>query len=198
MSKKIIAGALAVGLTVSAFAFLAVPTFAASTSWQEVNVTPATEFVIGGNTGSTTTLNPTISAIDSKAAGAMTISALEGWELTWQAVTGNQAATSTSAAPGVRLGTSGFASSGGYAYSGLVSAVTPGANNWGATLAGASGAAIAGSYSLGVAASIVATGSAVSGATVTATYAAGTDGSLGLTPHFGTIYYNLVAAGTTL
>lgn len=195
MSKKIIAGALAVGLTVTAFAILAVPTFAASTSWQQVTVAPGTEFVIGGNTASNTTLSPTISANDSDAAGAMAISATVPWELTWLAVTGTQATTSTTAATGTNLGTSGFTNSGGYAYSGTTATV--GNNTWGASLAGATGATIAGSYALSTSPSVVATGNATSTARVTATYSAGTDGSLGTTTYYGTIYYSLVAAGTT-
>ena len=191
MSKRIIAGALAVGLTVTAFAVLAVPTFAASTSWQQVTVAPGTEFVIGGNTASNTTLAPTISANASQSAGAMAIQATASWELTWLAVTGTEVTKNVTAATGTNLGASGFTNSGGYAYAGL--SATTGANTWGASLAGANGATIETTYSLGTTASVVAKGAPTSTATVTATYSAGTDGSLGTSTYYGTIYYNLRA-----
>ena len=196
MSKRIIAGALSVATAVSAFAFLAVPAFAAANaeSWHQVTVDPTAEFVLGGNVSSNTTLTPSISANDSAAAGGMSVKASEPWKLQWQAVTGEFGDKEDAAAPGTFLGTDGFAASGGYTYvsTGYVAGTHLGTNSWGTSMAIAgTGGALAGTPALTVALSNVATGTATSDTMVTPTYWATTAGDLGILEHYGTIYYVL-------
>jgi len=193
MSKKIIAGALGVMTIVGSFAILAVPTFAAQTSWHQVTVTPGQELVLGGNTSSNTTLTPTITTPASSAAGAMSVQSTVAWKIQWLAVTGEYTDAATGAALGTNLGTSGFTDTGGYAYAGSQAAATTG-DAWGVVLAIAgTGASLATTPTLDIVMSDAATGSATSTATLTPTYSASTTGSLGNVKHYGTIYYYLSA-----
>jgi hypothetical protein len=196
MSKKIIAGALGVATVVGSFAILAVPTFAATTAWHQVTVSPGTELILGGDTSTEITLAPTITSVDSDAAGAMTVKSTQPWKVQWQAVTGEYGDAETTAAAGTNLGTTGFAGSGGYAYAGSQTAASIGVNEWGAVLAvGGSGGSLTTTPTptLTTSLSDAVTGTATSSATVTATYSAGTSGSLGTTEYYGTIYYVLSA-----
>ena len=194
MTKQIIAGALSVAIGVSSFALLVVPTFAATTSWHQVTVTPGQELILGGNTSSNTTLSPTITTPASDAAGAMSVQSTVAWKIQWQAVQGPYTPTpGTTAAIGTNLGTAGFTDTGGYAYAGSQTAATTG-NTWGVVLAVANGASLAATPTLDFAAlSDAATGSSTVSATLTPTYSASTTGSLGNTSYYGTIYYVLSA-----
>ena len=194
MSKKMIAGALGVATVVGSLAILVVPTFADTTGWHQVTVTPGQELVLGGTTSTEITLAPTISEVKSQAAGAMSVKSTQDWKVQWQAVTGEFGDTETTAAPGVNLGTAGFAASGGYAYAGSQTAATAGTDEWGAVISQTGGTlASSPAPTLGIALSNIVTGTATSSATVTATYSAGTSGALGTTKHYGTIYYVLSA-----
>jgi len=192
MSKKIIAGALSVATVVSSCAVLGGMTFAATDAWHQVTVTPGQELILGGSTSSTVPLSPSITSIDSGAPTALTVKATQPWKIEWQAVTGDLAAVSTTGALGVRLGTSGFTDSGGYAYAGSQTTATAGADQWGAVLA-ASGGTLATTPTLTTSLSTAMTGTATSSATLTPTYSAGTSGALGMTSYYGTIYYVLSA-----
>jgi len=192
MTKQIIAGALSVAIGVSSFALLVVPTFAASTAWHQVTVTPDTELILGGSNSSNTVLGPTITSNDSEAAGALSVKSTVAWQVDWQAVTGAVGATSTSAAPGTNLGASGFAASAGYSYAGLTAGTAGAGNTWGATIA-SSGGTVEVSYGLTVGLTTIVTGTATSSATITPTYSASTDGTLGTSTYYGTIYYVLSA-----
>ena len=193
MTKKIIAGALAVAMTVGSLALLAIPTFAATTDWHQVSVEPGTELVLGGSTTKEVLLTPTITSPDSDTGGAMSIKSTQPWKVQWQAVTGEFGDTEITAAPGVNLGTAGFAASAGYAYAGSQTAASTG-DEWGAVI-GQTGGTLASSPAPTLAPTIstIVTGNATSSATVTATYSAATSGALGTTKYYGTIYYVLSA-----
>jgi hypothetical protein len=190
MSKKLIAGSLAVATALGSFAILAAPTFAAQDAWHQVTVTPETELILGGGVSENVELEPTISAIDSAAGAALTVKSSVAWDLDWQAVNGEEGDALKTAAPGTNLGTSGFALSGGYAYAGSQTTAAIGSNNWGVVLASTD---LAADPTLTTSLSTIASGSATSSGSVTPTYSAGTDGSLGQNTYYGTIYYTLAA-----
>jgi len=191
MTKQIIAGALSVAIGVSSFALLVVPTFAATTAWHQVTVTPDQELILGGSNSAEITLTPTITTPDSEAAGALSVKSTSPWKIQWQAVTGEYTDAATAAAPGTNLGVAGFAASGGYAYAGSQTAASTG-DTWGVVLAvGGTGGSLATTPTLGIALSNAATGTATSNATLTPTYSASTTGALGTTEYYGTIYYVL-------
>ncbi|MCL1839727.1 hypothetical protein FWF89_01855 [Candidatus Saccharibacteria bacterium] len=164
------------------------PVFADAYDDHEVNLVAEDEIILGGTVNTNVTLNPTISAIDSKSA-AMSIKSTVTWKLQWQAVTGNLGATSIVGAGGTNLGTSGFTGGGGYTYAGPQTTASAG-DQWGAVLA-ASGGSLAPTPTLTTSLSTVAMGSPTVVATVTPTYSASTSGALGMTSYYGTIYYVL-------
>ena len=192
MSKKIIAGALSVATVVSSFAVLGGMAFAAD-GWQQVTVTPLSDYVLGGLSNDTVLLEPSISSNDTGVAAALTIKATGAWTLDWQAVQGNLAAASKVAATGTNLGSTGFTNTGGYAMVGSLGAAGS-ANAWTVSLAAATGATLTGTPALTTSLSEVASGAATTTATVTPTYGASTDGTLGTSTYYGTIYYVLAAS----
>jgi len=198
MSKKIIAGALSVATVVSSFAIFGGAAFAASnlTAWHQVSVSPNEDLILGGTVSAEITLAPSIEAIATNNTRTMSVKSTEPWILEWMAVTGEYDDEDVVAAPGTRLGTTGFANAGGYAYAGQQTAATIGNNQWGAVI-GVTGTNVTlvgdGGPTLGLALSEVASGTSTVDAVITPTYSAATTGSLGTTKYYGTIYYKLSA-----
>lgn len=176
------------------FVVFVMPTFADESSGDhDVNVIALDELILGGSSTVNVTLNPTISANDSKAAGALSIQATKNWKLEWRAVTGNVSAQSIVGATGTNLGTAGFTNSGGYAYAGSQTAATVGTNTWGVILA-VTGGSLAPTPTLSTSLSVAVTGGPTVVATLTPTFSAGTNGALGVTTYYGTIYFVLSAS----
>jgi hypothetical protein len=208
MSKKIIAGAAAVAVSVGSFAMLSAPIFAAPSpnnvndAWHQVTVTPSTELILGGSAIEDVELNPTITDIDSASGAELTVKSSIAWDLEWQAVKGEYSdevitgSTDVFDSPddlapgGTNLGTSGFTGSGGYAYAGAQTEASIGVNNWGVVLDSTD---LTSDPALSISLSPVASGSATSNGSITSTYSAGTNGSLGQTTYYGTIYFVLSA-----
>lgn len=193
--KKTILGSLGVMAVLGTVAVIGTaPTFAATTGWQEVQVTVNSTVELSGSTSSETSLSPTVSGgVVSDAAGALSIRSNVNWKLQYQAVAGEYTDAGTTAGAGTFLDTTGFGTA-GYEYAGADATALATKPSWGATFAvGGTGGTKAVTALTTAGLTNVATGVPTAEATVTPTYSAHTDTSIAPGTFYGTIYYSLSA-----